>query len=152
MEIERKFLVKNDTWKSHIQKSEKIIQFYLTEENQIPSLRLRLKNEIGLITLKYPSSSTEILIREEFEYEIPARDVLKQQKAAKGQIIRKTRHHVLGPDQHMWEVDIFESPNTGLILAELELETANEKFEIPDWIAEDVTADSQYSNIKMAFS
>jgi len=151
MEIERKFLVKDDSWKSEILKSERILQFYLTDENQIPTLRLRLKEATGILTIKYPSTSSSILIREEFEYEIPVKDVLAQQKSAKGQVIQKTRHHVSGPGNLVWEVDVFESPKAGLVLAEIELNNADDRIILPKWIGEEVTSDAAYSNIKMAF-
>ncbi len=151
MEIERKFLVKNDLWKNAILKSEDILQFYLTSLDQSPTVRLRVKGEKGYFTLKYPSRSDTILVREEYEYEIPKEDVLSQQIHAKSRIIRKTRHRVQGPDQHVWEVDEFHSPVSSLILAELELDHIEESFICPDWAGEDVTTDGQYSNIRISF-
>ncbi|MEH6474712.1 MAG: CYTH domain-containing protein [Sneathiella sp.] len=152
MEIERKFLVTDDRWRSSVQKSEKIVQFYLTDETQHPTVRLRIKEGTGLLTIKYPSVSSTVLAREEFEYFIPVADIVAQQHLAKGKIIKKTRHHVLGPDNHIWEVDVFESPNTNLVLAEIELKTLDEEIDLPVWIAKEVTNDSQYRNLTMAFS
>ena len=151
MEIERKFLVKNDQWKQAILNSEEILQFYLTALDQSPTVRLRTKGDKGYLTLKYPSRSRTVLVREEYEYEIPAEHVLSQQAEAKSRIIRKTRHHVQGPDGHIWEVDEFHSPVASLILAELELNQIDEAFIHPDWVGEDVTSDGQYSNIRISF-
>ncbi len=92
MEIERKFLVRNNDWKEAILKSETVIQFYLTETDYAPSMRLRIKGQIGYFTLKYPSSSDVALIREEYEYEIPIDDIYAQMSKAKSNILKKTRH------------------------------------------------------------
>ncbi len=152
MEIERKFLIKNDSWKNHILNSEEIIQFYLTNLDQTPTVRLRIKGETGYLTVKYPSVSEAILARDEFEYSIPKADVLAQIKKAKSRIIRKTRHQVEGSDGHLWEIDEFQEPIKGLILAEIELSRIDEPFKIPDWAGEDVTMDGRYSNISLSFS
>ncbi|MFT6556651.1 CYTH domain-containing protein [Sneathiella sp.] len=151
VEIERKFLVASDSWKSGIVKSEEIIQYYLTGLDQVPTVRLRQKGNTGFLTIKYPSRSADIIDRQEFEYEIPVEDVRSQQKQAKGHIIHKVRHTVKGPDGFIWEVDEFKSPNPLLTLAEIELSHVDEKFLKPDWAGEDVTSLPAYSNIRMAF-
>jgi len=152
MEIERKFLVKNDDWKSQIQTSENIIQFYLSDLTQTPTVRLRQLGDRGFLTLKYPSISADILIREEYEYEIPVQDVLAQRAAAKGRIITKTRYYIPTEEGHIWEVDVFDSPDKNLVLAEIELEAPDIKIICPGWIGQEVTKDKAYSNIRMAFS
>lgn len=151
MEIEKKYLVTSEDWKKNIQRSEKIVQFYLTEPGHHPTLRLRTKASKGYVTLKYPSKNKDILVREEFEYEIPLEDVLAQQRHAKGNIINKTRHYVLAPDQHIWEVDEFASPDPTLVLAEIELSNPDQAFNLPDWVGKDVTSDPEYSNLSLAF-
>ena len=105
-----------------------------------------------LVTLKYPSVSNEILMRDEFEYEIPAADVRAQMAQASGSIIRKTRHHVKGPDDHLWEVDEFASPIDDLTLAEIELTAADEIFARPSWLGEEVTKNPAYSNLSLSFN
>ncbi len=151
MEIERKFLVTSDDWKKNILKSEKITQFYLTGLDQSPTVRLRIKGNKGFLTLKYPSQSTEILAREEFEYEIPVEDVRAQLDQAVSKVINKVRHEVPGPDGKLWEVDEFWDPAPGLVLAEIELDTEQEGFELPGWAGEEVTNDNSYSNLRLSF-
>ena len=151
MEIEKKYLLKSGSWKKNIQRSEKIVQFYLTEPGHQPTLRLRAIDGQGYVTLKYPSKNADILIREEYEYQIPIEDVLAQQRQAKGNIIEKTRHYVVAADQHIWEVDEFLSPDPLLVLAEIELNEPDQNFELPDWIGKDVTSDPEYSNLSLAF-
>ncbi|MBL4739756.1 MAG: CYTH domain-containing protein [Sneathiella sp.] len=151
MEIERKFLVKNSSWKKYILNSEEIVQFYLTGVNQSPSLRLRSKGAKGFITLKYPSQSEIILMREEYEYEIPVADVLAQMSEATGNIIKKTRHNVKAPDGNIWEIDEFKSPVSDLILAEIEYSDEEMKVALPDWAGEEVTTDPRYSNLQLSF-
>ena len=152
MEIERKFLIANDGWRNQVQSSFPVLQFYLTGLDQSPTIRLRLAGDRGYLTLKYPSISKKILARAEFEYEIPAADVEAQIDQATGAIIRKTRHHVKGPDGRLWEVDEFDSPVEGLILAEIELKSIDEKFEKPSWIGGEVTSNPTYSNLSLSFN
>lgn len=151
MEIERKFLVKDSSWKKYILNSEDIIQFYLTGLNQSPTVRLRTKADKGYITLKYPSQSETILVREEYEYEIPIVDIHAQISEATGNIIRKTRHYVKGPDGQIWEVDEFESPLPNLVLAEFEYPEEVLNVVLPEWIGKEVTTDPAYSNLQLSF-
>ncbi|TNE36015.1 MAG: CYTH domain-containing protein [Alphaproteobacteria bacterium] len=151
MEIERKFLVINNGWKQHVTKSSEIIQFYLTRLDQSPTVRLRLIGDRGILTLKYPSISKKLLMRDEFEYDIPKMDVEAQLNRATGEVINKVRHEVTGPDGMIWEVDEFTSPVTGLILAEIELESPDQTFRAPSWLGEEVTRDPAYSNISLSF-
>jgi len=151
MEIEKKYLVKSEGWKQHILRSEKIVQFYLTEPGHHPTLRLRTKADKGFVTLKYPSQNKDILIREEYEYEVPLEDILMQKQHAKGNVVEKTRHYVMAPDKHIWEVDEFISPDPALILAEIELNDPDQVFELPDWVGKDVTSNPEYSNLSLAF-
>lgn len=152
MEIERKYLVANDGWKADILSSARIVQFYLTGLDQSPTVRLRLVDDHGILTLKYPSVSDTVLARDEFEYEIPKSDVEAQLHRATGAIIRKTRHNVKGPDGQLWEVDEFAAPVGGLILAEIELKSIAQSFARPDWLGKDVTQDPAYSNLSLSFS
>ena len=152
MEIERKFLIANSSWKNSIEKSFEIMQFYLTTPDHIPSLRMRTKGEMAFLTVKYPSTNSDVLVREEFEYEIPLGDVKAQAAKAKGAVIHKTRHLVRDEFDQVWEIDEFLSPSSELILAEIELQTADQIVQHPDWIGAEVTTDAQYRNINIAFS
>jgi adenylate cyclase len=151
MEIERKFLIANDRWKEDILSSAVITQFYLTDKDQVPTVRLRLVDGQGTLTIKYRSVSEVELARDEFEYSVPKEDVEAQITHATGAVISKTRHRVKGPDAHIWEVDVFSSPVDNLILAEIELDALIETFEKPDWVGQEVTQDHNYSNLALSF-
>jgi len=151
MEIERKFLVTNNDWMSLARQKHDILQFYLTTANHAPTIRLRLKDKSAFLTLKYPTQSADVLVRDEYEYEIPVDDFHSQKDQARGNIIQKTRYEVMDSNNQLWEIDVFSSPNEGLVLAEIELESANQDIIFPEWIGEEVTTDRSYSNIHMAF-
>jgi adenylate cyclase len=149
IEIERKFLLKNDNWKSLVTKTCVIKQGYLQsglETSQKSSVRIRISNQQANINIK----SVELrMIRQEYEYEIPLADGEQMLSSLCGEvIIEKTRHYVPYAS-HLWEVDVFAGENTGLQMAEIELDSVDESFEIPDWIAEEVTNDERYYNIHL---
>ncbi len=151
MEIERKFLVANDKWRDDVISKSEISQFYLTGKDQFPTVRLRSCDGQGYLTIKYKSVSDSILARTEYEYEIPLKDVEQQEPLALGTIIRKTRYRVEGPDQKIWEVDVFAEPVKDLILAEIELNDITDGFDPPDWLGKEVTQDHNYSNLSLSF-
>lgn len=150
MEIERKFLVANDGWREHVISKSEISQFYLTGKDQFPTVRLRTIDDQGFLTIKYKSISDSILARAEYEYEIPFKDVEQQMPFALGTVIRKSRHKVQGPDQKIWEVDVFAEPIKNLILAEIELNDISDTFNPPDWLGKEVTQDHNYSNLSLS--
>jgi adenylate cyclase len=151
IEIERKFLIISDKWRDNIQSKNGIVQFYLSPKDHVPTVRLRSKGNCGYITVKYPSSSEDVLVRPEFEYEVPLADIKAQEHAAIGSLIRKTRHYVCDEFAQNWEIDVFESPCPGLVLAEIELSSAQEEIKFPAWVGEEVTKDRQYSNQVMSY-
>ena len=151
MEIERKFLIANNDWMSSIRQKHEIIQYYLSNADQAPTIRLRLKDKRAYLTLKYPSQSDSILVRDEYEYEIPAQDFHSQKEHAHGNIIQKTRYEVMDNENQLWEIDVFSSPNAGLVVAEIELQSPDQRIILPEWISDEVTANTAYSNIRMAF-
>lgn len=152
MEIERKFLVAHDGWREHILSQSDITQFYLTAKDQFPTVRLRSRNNTGYLTIKYKSMSETVLARREYEYEIPVADVEQQAPFAVSALIRKTRYQVAGPDNKVWEVDVFIEPVKGLVLAEIELDDLTDDFESPDWLGKEVTQDHSYSNLSLSYS
>ncbi len=152
MEIERKFLIKNADWKSYIQNSFEITQIYLTTPTHAPTLRLRICANQAFLTLKYPSVSKNVLVRDEYEYEIPMADAKAQLQNAKGRAIQKIRHIVVDEYDQKWEIDEFINPNKGLLLAEIELTSQLQKVHFPNWVGDEVTSEDCYSNINMAFS
>ena len=149
IEIERKFLLKNDDWKPLVTKAHVIKQGYLQsgmDVTQKSSIRIRISNDEANINIK---SVDLTMIRQEFEYAIPLADA-EQMLATlcdEHQII-KTRYHVPYAS-HLWEVDIFEGNNKGLEFAEIELKHLDETFELPEWIGEEVSDDKRYYNISL---
>jgi len=141
VEIERKYLVIHDKLPP-LEKGELIVQSYIPTLNN-STVRVRLYGTTAFLTLKGP---TQGISRAEFEYPIPASDAheMLTQVCAPG-AIEKHRYKVLN-DGMVWEIDVFEGLNKGLILAEIELETETQAYTIPDWIGADVSADIRYSN------
>ncbi len=143
IEIERKFLVINENWKQHITKSERMVQGYLGG-NEHNSVRVRINGNVADLNIKSKVIGTA---RNEYEYKIPTDDAeeLINQLCDKP-LIEKTRHY-LQIGQHIWEIDVFEGENAGLIVAEIELNNIDEAFEKPKWLGSEVTEDSRYYNI-----
>ncbi len=142
IEIERKFLVKNDQWKSSISRSSHFRQGYLSKENNC-SVRLRTTAEKAWLNIKSITIGAE---RQEFEYEVPLADADQMLATlCRKPLIEKTRHFIEVGD-HLWELDLFEGDNEGLIVAEIELDSVNEPFEMPSWAGDEVTDDPRYYN------
>lgn len=146
IEIERKFLVKSLHWKKNITEAIPIRQAYLCSDPE-RTVRVRLWGTEGKLTIKSKAKNSSRL---EFEYDIPSSEALKMLDAlCPFPQIQKTRFLVQN-GRHVWEVDVFEGHNEGLIVAEIELEAEDESFELPDWVGEDVTEDHRYSNSSLA--
>jgi adenylate cyclase len=147
IEIERKFLLKNEDWTSLVTESRVIKQGYLQtgmEAAQKSSVRIRISNDDANINIKSLDLS---IVRQEYEYSIPLDDAEEMMATLCGDtVIEKTRYHV-PYGSHLWEVDIFEGDNDGLQVAEVELGSEDESFEKPDWVADEVTDDRRYYNI-----
>jgi adenylate cyclase len=141
-EIERKFKVINDSWKKSIDKTTKIVQSYLTNEIN-KSIRIRIAGENAFLTIK---GATNNISRDEFEYEIPMKDA--QQLLAGyclANPIEKMRYSIQFGGLE-WTIDVFSGMNEGLLVAEVELESENQKIEIPDWAGEELSNDERYYN------
>lgn len=145
VEIERKFLLKNDSWREHIERSIPLKQGYLSTTPE-RTVRIRTKGEQGILTVK---GATEGVSRVEFEYEVPLADALAMLQLCENAPIEKVRHlvHYQG---HLWEIDEFEGSNAGLVVAEIELASEEEKFALPDWIGEEVSDDPRYYNASLS--
>lgn len=139
-EIERKFLVRGD-YKALAESSSHIIQAYLCSMDG-NTVRIRLRDEEGYLTIKGPSTG---ISRFEWEMEIPKADALALIGLCKGGVIDKTRY-LVPFNGHTFEVDEFHGDNDGLTVAELELASETEPFEKPDWLGEDVSDDPRYRN------
>ncbi len=148
IEIEYKFLVNRDKWKTIIpEKSTEIRQAYLSTE-PAKNIRVRTKGKFGYITIKGLSDGPS---RVEYEYEIPYSDALELISNFCNSIIEKTRHLVTYKGK-TWEVDVFHGSNENLIIAEIELSSIDEPFEIPEWLDKDVTNDSRYTNSSLSIN
>lgn len=143
LEIERKFLVADDSYKSMAFHSDRIAQGYLCREGG-NSARVRVRGDKGYITIKGPSMDGGIS-RFEWEKEIPASDAWDLLKLCHGRIIDKTRY-LVKCGKHTFEVDEFYGDNEGLVMAEVELESPDEEFERPPFLGKEVTGDRRYYN------
>lgn len=141
VEIERKFLVTDDRWREGAT-GERYCQGYLCISADA-TVRVRLAGAVGFITVK---GSTAGMSRAEFEYEIPAPDAeaMLRDHCAKP-LIEKERF-TLTFEGKTWTVDVFSAANQGLVVAEVELEDAEEQVPLPPWVGEEVTDDPRYRN------
>ncbi|MDM7322744.1 MAG: CYTH domain-containing protein [Gammaproteobacteria bacterium] len=149
LEIERKFLVINDDWRARATGSIRLRQGYLTASPDCgrASVRVRVDGKQGYLNIK---SVTLGIHRHEFEYVIPLDEANEMlDTLTSGPIIDKTRYLVPN-GRHVWEVDEFHGDNEGLIVAEIELSSLDEPFEVPDWAGADVSDDPRYYNISLA--
>ena len=145
-EIERKFLLQSDDWRNEVQSSTRLIQGYLVRGDNM-AIRVRIKGESAEINIK---QTRDGISRLEYEYEIPlddAQEILDQ--VALKPLIDKTRHHVVH-GKHLWEIDEFYGDNAGLLVAEIELDSADEAFERPAWLGEEVSLDQRYYNSNLS--
>lgn len=143
-EIERKFLVVGD-FKKYAHDSVRICQGYLSSVAE-RVVRVRVRGDKGFITIKGESNDSGVS-RFEWEKEISVADALSLLKLAETGVIDKTRYLVKNTDGiHTWEVDEFQGDNTGLTVAEIELNNENENFDRPAWLGKEVTGDSRYYN------
>ncbi|WP_018952403.1 CYTH domain-containing protein [Thioalkalivibrio sulfidiphilus] len=145
LEIERKFLVVGESWKKSVSRRIHFRQGYLCG-NRHASIRVRVTDEDARLNIKSATLGVE---REEFEYSIPPEEARRMLEAlCEGPLIEKTRHFV-EHQGHVWEVDVFEGRNEGLIVAEIELTASDEVFERPDWVGEEVSHDPRYYNTSL---
>lgn len=142
-ETERKFLVLSDAFKAQAIASHRIKQGYIARDNG-NSVRVRIKDNTGILTIKGPSADD--ISRTEWEIEIPLADAEALLKLCHGGIIDKTRYIIPEPSGIFFEVDEFYGDNEGLVMAEIELENASDAFEKPSWLGQEVTGDRHYYN------
>jgi CYTH domain-containing protein len=143
LEIERKFLVKNDAFKTEAFQSYSIQQGYLNSHPE-RTTRIRLINDSAFITVK-GKSSEDGLTRFEWEKEIDAKEAKALLDLCEPGKIEKTRFLVKS-GLHTFEVDEFYGDNLGLTIAEVELNNETEKVLLPDWLGQEVTGDKKYYN------
>lgn len=149
IEIERKFLVLNDTWRRQPDGGElpgvPFRQGYIPTEG-MTTVRVRLEGNQAKLTIK---GQNQGLTRAEFEYPIPtadAEDMLDQ--LCSRPLIEKTRYFRAEQDV-TWEIDVFEGENAGLVIAEVELQSEDQQVDLPDWLGEEVSEDPRYYNVNL---
>ncbi|MCG6966970.1 MAG: CYTH domain-containing protein [Chromatiaceae bacterium] len=146
IEIERKFLLRSDAWRTQVSYSVRLVQGYLAR-GEHSAIRVRIKGDGAELNIKH---TLDGINRLEYEYQIPvsdAREILD--RVALRPLIEKTRHHVVRGD-HLWEIDEFYGENAGLVLAEIELGDPDEPFDRPEWLGEEVSLDPRYYNSNLS--
>jgi CYTH domain-containing protein len=152
VEIERKFLVKSEEFKTQSTQKFRIIQGFLNT-NPERTVRIRIRGDQAFLTIKGKSSENG-LTRFEWEKEMPVVEADELMKLCEPGIIDKTRY-LVEIKEHTFEIDEFFGQNQGLIVAEIELNSENDTFEKPEWLGEEVTGEIRYYNsqlIKNPFS
>ena len=145
-EIERKFLVNGDGWRSDLRRSAQSRQGYLSYGPKV-SVRVRIMGSNATLTMKQAVAGPS---RVEFEYAIPIDDANELLDAScEGSVVEKTRHWVEF-EGYEWEIDEFTGANAPLVVAELELSNADEGFPRPPWIGDEVTGDERYYNASLS--
>jgi adenylate cyclase len=145
IETERKFLVKGEF--RHLSVKEKnITQSYISID-PLKTIRIRISDDQAYITIKGRPSGISIS-RNEWEFSIPVSDAIEMEKICLPGRVVKTRYHIPA-GKHIFEVDVFHEKNEGIIIAEIELSSEDEKFEKPEWLGEEVTGNPAYYNANM---
>ncbi len=144
-EIERKFLVADPSFLHGVEGIDCTQGYMPGRERSV--VRIRIKGQRGFLTIK---SAARGIARSEFEYEIPLSDAREMLALLCDKpLVEKTRYEVSFAD-NLWEVDVFSGLNNGLVLAEIELEAADQDFEKPPWLGREVSHDDRYFNSQLA--
>lgn len=143
-ETELKFLVKNDSWREHCSTGVRFVQTYLNT-NPDATVRVRIAGDSAYLTVKSRNHGAE---RNEWEYEIPVNDAREMiEDCETSPVIDKTRYR-----DGRWEIDVYHGNLSGLVIAEIELESLSEKVELPDYIGREITNDARYYNSSLSIS
>src|ERR1700753_399812 len=145
-EIERKFLVDHEKWAKLDKPEGTDYQQVSMVSNEHQTIRVRISDKQGYLTLKSKISS---MSRKEYEYEIPLEDGIEILEAFTKQGTEKVRYLISFAGK-VWETDVFLGDNAGLIVAEIDLKSEDEPFEKPDWVTYEVTDDGRYSNAALS--
>jgi adenylate cyclase len=145
LEIERKFLVAHEGWRAAAGPGTRLAQGYLCADAD-RTVRIRLAGDEAWLTVKGP---TEGISRAEFEYPIPAAEAREMLDLCLPSVIEKTRHR-LDFEGFTWEIDEFHGENEGLLLAEVELASADQSPPLPGWLGPEVSDDPRYANSRLA--
>ncbi|MBQ8520891.1 MAG: CYTH domain-containing protein [Bacteroides sp.] len=143
LEIERKFLVKDNSYRQLAESSSRIAQGYICS-GRGRTVRIRIRDDKGYLTIKGPAAQGG-LSRYEWEKEIPLDEAQELMRLCEPGMIDKARYLVRSGN-HVFEVDEFYGENEGLVVAEVELRSEEEAFEKPSFVGEEVTGDVRYYN------
>lgn len=144
-EIERKFLVTTDGWRSAATRVLLLRQGYLSTNPEC-AVRVRISGNEAWLTVKGRSVNG---VAPEFEYPVPVADAAAMlDKLAQKPLIEKKRH-IIPMDVFTWEVDEFFGENKGLVIAEIELASADQPYPVPAWLGREVTGDPRYYNASL---
>lgn len=152
IEIERKFLVRGEGWKSQAHAVIEMAQGYLNQAGAVvaggqrASVRVRLEGGSARLNIKSVALGHS---RQEFEYPVPVADARQLLALCVGGLVHK-RRHLVQVGLHLWEVDEFLGDNAGLVVAEIELGHPEEAFTLPDWAGAEVTDAPRYYNLALA--
>jgi adenylate cyclase len=151
VEIERKFLVNGDAWRTGAERAVRMTQGYLIDAALVAagqvrcSARVRVAGDAAWLNIK---SAQLGVTRQEYEYGIPREDAERMLRDFCAGTIDKTRHYVpIGG--MLFEVDEFHASNAGLVVAELELAAPDQQFERPAWLGAEVSAATRYYNLNL---
>lgn len=151
VEIERKFLLASDTWRTQVSRSQRLVQGYLVSAAAVTSgaarssVRVRIGGEQAWLNIK---SSNLGAARDEYEYEVPLADAEAMLARLCDGVVEKIRHYVAHAN-HEFEIDEFFGANDGLVVAELELDAVDEAYERPDWLGAEITHLPRYYNLNL---
>jgi len=151
IEIERKFLLASDAWRSQVSRSQRLVQGYLVSAAAVTSgaarssVRVRIGGDQAWLNIK---SSNLGLARQEYEYEVPLADAEAMLARLCDGVVEKIRHYVAHAN-HEFEIDEFFGANDGLVVAELELDSIDEAYERPDWLGLEVSSLPRYYNLNL---
>lgn len=146
LEIERKYLVIDDSYIGLAERSSRILQGYLNRDPE-RTVRIRIIDDgKAFITVK---GITRGDTRHEFEYPIPVDDALTMLPMCQGNILDKTRYYVRFGG-FLWEVDKYEGALAPLVVAEIELPESGINYPLPPFVGEEVTGNSKYYNSQLA--
>lgn len=148
MEIERKFLLKDDSWKQEIISTNTITQGYICA-NPEHVVRIRILNNKAFLTVKGKNKG---IVRQEIETPIDINTAYNLLDNFCSETIISKNRYIVKYDDHTWEIDEFLGRHLGLVVAEIELKRENEQFKLPSWAGKEVSNDPQYYNSNLAKS
>ena len=148
IEIERKFLLKDQSWREQLSELPKsLTQGYFLRAQGGPTVRVRIADDRAFLTIKGRSKGEEGVERSEFEYPLPVADAAAMLEEFCGsRVVEKKRYYLPAENGLCWEIDEYLGENEGLFTAEIELPSPETSFEIPSWLGEEVSGDSRYGN------